>query len=138
MRRIPAVAAIVALALALGSAAAAAPPLAPRDAALKAGDWRRAAELGASAADVVRAVQAKGRFADMVAEESVVTIGPDNSLDVVALKPLPPLDGAASGDRTAGLSGSGFAFSANAGSIVLYPTYAQSFAAQQPVAQVVK
>jgi|GEM_PF-6135924 hypothetical protein len=97
--------------------------------ALAKGDWRRAAEFGASAADVVRALQAKGRFTDMVPEEAVVSIGPDNSVDAVDLKPLPPLpaDVAAGAGRTAGLSGPGFSFAARPGSITLYPADAPSF-----------
>ena len=110
-----------------------APAPTPKAAALSAGDWRRAAGLGASAAEVVRALQAKGRFADIVPDEAVVTIDPDNTVDVVALKPLPPLTvpGATGpGVRTAGLSGSGFAFTAKPGAIILYPAFAQSFAPQ--------
>jgi hypothetical protein len=115
---------------AIASAAVAAPGPSGKTATLAAGDWHRAAELGATAADVVRALQAKGAFADMVPEESVVTIGPDNRVDVVALAPLPalPAETAEAPGRTAGLSGSGFAFGAQRGSIILYPAYAQSFA----------
>jgi hypothetical protein len=96
---------------------------------LAAGDWRKAAELGASAAEVVRALQVQGRFADMVPAESVVTIGADNGVEVVALKPLPPLspaDTVGAGARTASLSGTGFAFTAKAGAIILYPDYARA------------
>ena len=97
-------------------------------AALHAGDWHRAGELGATAADVVRALQARGQFTDMVPAESVVTIGADNAVSVVALKPLPPFIASDSGKavRTASLSGTGFAFTAKAGAIILYPSYAQA------------
>jgi hypothetical protein len=96
--------------------------------ALHAGDWHRAGELGASAADVVRALQARGQFIDMVPAEAVVTIGADNAVSVVALKPLPPLSAGDTGKAvsTANLSGTGFAFTAKAGAIILYPTYAQA------------
>ncbi|WP_329655852.1 hypothetical protein [Phenylobacterium sp.] len=118
-------------------AAAAAPVPSAKEAALTAGDWHRAAELGASAADVVRALQAKGLLADIVPDESVVTIGPNNRVGVVALKPLPALPAAWSGTpvRTAGLSGSGFAFTAKPGSIILYPAYAQSFVPEGALAE---
>ena len=100
-----------------------------KDAALHDGDWRSAAEAGASAAEVVRALQARGRFADRVPARSVVTIRADNSVDVVALEPLPSLEraGVAGKDmRTVGLSGSGFTF-ANPDAIVLYPDYAGTY-----------
>jgi hypothetical protein len=123
--------------MAIASAAAAAPVPSAKEAALSAGDWRRAAELGASAADVVRALQVKGQLADMVPEESVVTIGPNNRVEVVALKPLPalPVDRSGTQLRTAGLSGSGFAFTAKPGSIILYPAYAQSFGPERALAE---
>jgi hypothetical protein len=134
--------AVVALAMVLGLAVASEPGLsqaaalagAPvpsgKAAALEAGDWRKAAELGATAAEIARALRARGRFADVAPEKAVVTIRPDGSVDVVALEPLPPLpaDAAAAGARTADLSGSGFAFTAGPNSIVLYPAYARSFA----------
>jgi hypothetical protein len=116
------------------SSAFAVPVPSAKQAALDAGDWRRAAELGASAGDVVRALQAKGQFAGLAPERSVVTIGPDNRVAAVALEPLPalPADVAGAHARTAGLSGSGFTFTARAGSIILYPAYAQSFADAAP------
>jgi len=134
MRALAIIVALAATAL-IAPAAIAAPASPAHDAAvakadaLAKGDWRRAAELGASAADVVRALQAKGRFADMVPEEAVVSIGPDNSVDAVDLKPLPPLpaDLAAGAGRTAGLSGPGFSFAARPGSITLYPADAPTF-----------
>jgi hypothetical protein len=118
----------VAALIASGAAAASAP--ATKDAALAAGNWRRAAELGASAADVVRALQARGEFRELVPDESVVTIGPDNRVEAVALPPLPPLPSDAAGPnaRTRWLSGSGFAFGAARGSTILYPAFAGSFA----------
>lgn len=113
--------------------AIAAPARSALDVALHAGDWRKAAELGASASDVVRAAQARGQFADLKPAEAVVTIGPDNRLDAVALKPLPPLGPAGADAGTANLSGSGFAFGAGRGAIILYPAFAQaSFAAERP------
>ncbi|HEX3700643.1 MAG TPA: hypothetical protein VHV27_08215 [Phenylobacterium sp.] len=137
MRTIAAFATLTSLTALAAPAAVAAPAPSPapsaRQAALAAGDWRRAAELGASAADVVRGLQAKGGFAEMVPAESVVTIGPDNRVEVVALKPLPSLDAADTAGkavRTTGLGGSGFAFTARWGSIILYPAYARSFASR--------
>jgi hypothetical protein len=136
MRAIAAILALATVTILVTPAAVAAPASSSaKDAALDAGDWRRAAELGASASDVVRALQARGQLADMVPGESVVTIGPDNGVNVVALKPLPPLapaDTAGKDVRTAGLSGSGFAFGAKPDSIVLYPAYAQTFAPNGP------
>ena len=106
--------------------AIAAPARSDLNAALHAGDWRRAAQLGASAADVVRAAQARGQFAELKPAEAVVTIGPDNRLDAVALKPLPPLGPTGPDARTANLSGSGFAFGAGRGAIILYPAFGQA------------
>ena len=128
MRIINAVAALIILA---APAAVAAPGSSPKAAALAAGDWRGAAELGASAADIVRALQAQGKDIDLVPEEAVVTIGPDNRVDVVALRPLPPLPADLSASaRTAELSGTGFTFGAKRGSIVLYPASARRLAWQ--------
>jgi hypothetical protein len=124
----PLVALVLVAVTALAAPATVAAPSA-KAAALAAGAWRKAAELGASAAEVVHALQAKGRFTDMIAAESVVTIGADNGVEVVALKPLPPLapgDMAGAGVRTADLSGTGFAFTAKPGAIILYPIYAQA------------
>jgi hypothetical protein len=129
MRSIATIAVWLALA---GSSAFAAPAPSAKAAALAAGDWRTAAQRGASAADIVRALQARGLETGAVPEESAVTIGADNQVDVVALQPLPPLpaDIAASG-RTAGLSGSGFTFAASrAQAIILYPADAATFAVQ--------
>jgi hypothetical protein len=125
------VAATVALAAAaglVGPCAAASAPI-TKSAALASGDWREAAALGATAAEVLRALQARGEFGDLAPEEAVVTIRPDNTIEAVALEPLPPLpaDVARAGARTAGLSGSGFTFAAGRGSIILYPAYAASF-----------
>ena len=136
MRTLAAILALAAATTLAAPRAVAAPAAPARAAALDAGDWRRAAELGASAADVVRALQARGQFADVVPGEAVVTIGPDNGVEVVALKPLPPLEPADVGKpsvRTADLSGSGFAFTARWGAIVLYPAYAQSFGSKAGV-----
>ena len=124
---------VLAISVALIAPAAFAAPPSPaspaRQAALDAGDWRKAAELGASAAEVVHALQAKGRFTDTDPSDAVVTIGPDNEVDVVEIKPLPPLPGdLGSRAQTAGLSGSGFDFAAKAGSIILYPADADTFA----------
>jgi hypothetical protein len=133
MRAFPAVAALAAASL-VAAIAHGAPSSSAKAAALQAGDWRHAAQLGASAAEVVRALHAKGRFSDVAPDEAVVTIRADNTIDVVALKPLPPLPGGTTAAaRTVGLSGSGFAFSAKPGSIILYPANAQTFAAQQPL-----
>jgi hypothetical protein len=121
----------LATAFLIGSAAIAGPAHSTKEAALEAGDWHRAAELGASASEVVHALQARGKVADAVAGESVVTVDQDNEVDVVAVVPLPDLPAETHGSRvsTANLSGSGFAFGAKRGSIVLYPEYAKSFAA---------
>jgi hypothetical protein len=126
MRTLAALVALAAAATLIAPAAISAPSAAA--VALHAGDWHRAGELGASAADVVRALQARGQFTDMVAAESVVTIGADNSVSVVPLKPLPPLSAGDTGNAasTASLSGTGFAFTAKAGAIILYPAYAQA------------
>jgi hypothetical protein len=120
---------VAGLALAFAAPAWPAPAPSATAAALAAGDWRSAAQLGASAADVVRALQARGQAADAVPEESVVTIDPGNRVEVVALKPLPPLPGdTVQGERrTERLAGSGFAFSARHGAITLYPADAQTF-----------
>ena len=120
-------AAILMLAILAGPAAVAAPELTPKQTALAAGDWRKAAQLGASAAEVVRALQVKGQFADADPEDAVVTIGADNAVEVVEIKPLPPLPADVAGAHTRGLSGSGFAFTAPSGSIVLYPADADTF-----------
>lgn len=130
MRSIAAIG-VLAVAGLCASVAIASPSPAAKD-ALVAGDWRSAAALGASAADVVRALLEKGRIRDAVPEQSVVTINPDNSVEVVALRPLPDLDRAIVGPnaRTAKLHGTGFTFTAKRGSIILYPAYATgSFAA---------
>jgi hypothetical protein len=132
MRMISAAAILTILAAPLPAAAFATAGPATKAAALAAGDWRAAARMGASAAEVVRALQARGELADIVADEAVVTIGLDNHVDAVDIKPLPPLpaDVATPGVRTAGLSGSGFEFTARPGSIVLYPPgSAEAFAA---------
>jgi hypothetical protein len=126
MRAFAALAMTVAL---IAPAALAAPPPPARQAALAAGDWLKAAQLGATAAEVVRALQAKGRFTDADPADAVVTISPDNEVDVVEIKPLPPLPGdLGSKAQTAGLSGSGFEFGAKSGAIVLYPASADTFA----------
>lgn len=121
----------LAMALSIGSAAIAGPTHSTKEAALEAGDWHRAAELGASASEVVQALQTRGKFADALPGESVVTVDQDNQVDVVAVMPLPDLPAEPDGSRvsTSNLSGSGFAFGAKRGSIVLYPEYARSFAA---------
>ena len=120
----------LAAAVLIGSAAIAGPAPSAKEAALEAGDWHRAAELGASASDVVHALQARGRFADAAPGESVVTVDQNNDVAVVAVMPLPDLPAGTAGSRvtTANLSGSGFSFGAKRGSIVLYPEYAKSFA----------
>jgi hypothetical protein len=124
-----ALAAALVLMILIAPAAEAAPPLQARQAALDAGDWLKAAKLGATAAEVLRALQAKGRFTDADSADAVVTISPDNEVDVVEIKPLPPLPGDLGAKaQTAGLSGSGFDFGAKAGSIVLYPPDATTFA----------
>ena len=136
MRTIAAVLTLATATTLIVPAAVAAPARSAMDVALHAGDWRRAAQLGASASDVVRALQARGQFTNTKPGEAVVTISPDNGLNVVDLKPLPPLnaaDTAGKDVRTAGLSGSGFAFGAKPGSIILYPAYARtSFAPNGP------
>jgi hypothetical protein len=139
MRIATALAPLAAIAL-ITSAAVAAPAPSAKQAALAAGDWRLAARLGASAADVVRALQAKGELAGLVPDQSVVTIGPNNRVDAVALEPLPPLPADVAGPdvRTAGLSGSGFAFAAGPDAIILYPAYAQPFAARGAHRQAVR
>lgn len=124
MRTISAAVALATVTILSAPAAVAAPSATA--AALHAGDWHRAAELGASAADVIRALQARGRFTDMAPTECVVTIAADNAVDAVALKPLPPLDPADAKGSTARLSGTGFAFTAKPGAITLYPAYAQA------------
>lgn len=136
MRTIAASLALIAVITLIAPAAVAARPSSGKAAALDAGDWRGAAELGASAADVVRALQARGQFTNMVPGESVVTIGPDNGVSVVALKPLPTLDPADTAGkhvRTAHLSGSGFFFAAaKQGSVILYPPFADIFVQSAP------
>ena len=127
------IAAVLALAATPSLIAPAALAPSAMNAALDRGDWRAAAQLGASASDVVRALQARGQFAAMKPGEAVVTISPDNGVSVVALAPLPPLDPARTDVRTVSLSGSGFAFGAARGAIILYPAYAKaSFAPSSP------
>ncbi len=69
-----------------------------RAAALATEDWRSAAFLGATAADIVRAEQAKGRYTDINPDTAVVVITQDGAINAVyALRPLPPLPGTATG-----------------------------------------
>lgn len=69
-----------------------------RAAALATEDWRSAAFLGATAADIVRALQARGRYTDINPDTAVVVITQDGAINAVyALRPLPPLPGAAAG-----------------------------------------
>ena len=91
--------------------------------ALNAGDWHAAAAQGATASEVVRTLQAKGLYRELNPDQAVVTIGPDNEVEAMALKPLPAIDGALIDTRTAPLAGTGFEFSRKPGSIVLYPAY---------------
>ena len=61
----------------LGAAGPALPPTnSDKDAALARGDWRLAAGLGATAAEIVSALQAKGQAKDIVPNEAVVVIPP--------------------------------------------------------------
>ncbi|HEY8004198.1 MAG TPA: hypothetical protein VIE16_08220 [Phenylobacterium sp.] len=118
------------MAAAVASSVLAAPAASGKDAALAAGDWRRAAALGASAADVVRALQARGRAPGADPDASVVTISAQgDDVAVTPLEPLPPLPADLRNDhaRTANLGGSGFQFTARPGAIILYPASAQSF-----------
>lgn len=120
-------ASLVAAAGLLAAATALAAP-STKAAALAAGDWLTASKLGASAAEVVTALQAKGQYSDEVPTEAVVVISPDNTVEVVGMKPLPPLPGHAAGRAdTANLSGSAFDFGARPGSVILYPPEATTF-----------
>lgn len=112
------------------SAAPPEPPAAALDdkaQALATGDWRRAAALGANAGEVMRALQAKGRFGGANPDEAVVTIAADGRIDVTPMKPLPLLGKPGEEPRSANLGGTGFAFSAARDTIILYPSDARTF-----------
>jgi beta-lactamase regulating signal transducer with metallopeptidase domain len=114
-------------------AAAAPVPKDEKRAALAAGDWRKAAMAGATAADVVRALQARGREKGVDPDQAVVVIALDDTVEVTPLKRLPSLADAGKGGRTAELRGAGFGFSAKPGTIILYPPEANTFGATPSV-----
>ena len=79
--------------------------------ALARGDFAQAAGLGATAADVVRAAQATGRFRDLDPAMAEVVIGTDGTiLDAYAMRPLPPLDGALAESSTVEFEGTSDSF----------------------------
>jgi beta-lactamase regulating signal transducer with metallopeptidase domain len=108
------------------------PELGEMQTALRAQDSRKAAMLGASAADIVRALQAKGREKGLDPEQAVVSIDAAGKVEVTPMKPLPALGADSAGGHTIGLGGSGFSFGVKPGTITLYPKGATSFGPAGP------
>lgn len=114
----------VVVAALMGATAGQAAPSPALQSALAEGDFAQAARLGATAADVVRAAQAKGRFRDLDPALAEVVIAADGSiLNAYAMRPLPPLAGAAADARTVVFDGTGDSFGyAGAAAYILRPS----------------
>ena len=108
----------------IGASGAQAAPSPVLQSALARGDFAQAAGLGATAADVVRAAQAKGRFRDLDPAMAEVVIAADGSiLNAYAMRPLPPLAGATADARTVEFDGTGDSFGyAGAAAYILRPS----------------
>jgi hypothetical protein len=106
----------------LGATAVQATPSPTLQSALARGDFAQAAELGATAADVVRAAQAKGRFRDLDPALAEVVIAADGSiLNAYAMRALPPLAGATADARTVEFDGTGDSFGYAGAAYILRP-----------------
>jgi len=90
--------------------------------ALAKADFAQAAGLGATAADVLRAAQAKGRFLDLDPAMAEVVIAADGTiLDAYAMRPLPPLVGVPADARTVEFEGTSDAFVGRGAAYILRP-----------------
>jgi hypothetical protein len=106
----------------LGASAAQAAPSPALQAALQNGDFAQAAGLGATAAEVIRAAQAKGRYRDLDPARAEVVIGVDGSiLDAYAMRPLPPLKGAGADAKTVAFDGTADGFVGVGAAYILRP-----------------